>query len=58
MNEVIMIIKFVTTEKKPVRSVLPVLEKHLTLGWSLQSDWENWEEIYRKPVAQLASWLS
>lgn len=24
--------------------------------WSLQSDWENWEEICRKPIVQLAFW--
>lgn len=38
-------------------TVLPVLERHLTLGWSLQNDWESSGEIYRKPAEQLASWL-
>lgn len=38
-------------------SVLPVLGRHLTLGWNLQSDLESWGETYRKPAEQLASWL-
>lgn len=36
-------------------SASPVPERPQTLGWSLQSGWESWGEIDRKPEQQLAS---